>query len=240
MILKQKARNQLYYWYWNSNMPTFVAPKPWLSYFWWQSTNKITGTQHHHKLIFYSSFHVQRVLIVTTKVEQGTIRVGNKRLLMITGAPIASKFTQREMSCHHQWYLFLLHWIIYSSIHLSCPQLVNSHPDIHRTLLMITGDLIAKIVTQRAMSFHHRLYLCLLHWTNQSLIHFSCPWLVNSHPALHITQCMSCKLLQYPVRLHLIRQIPCHHRPPIMEVAIFMDTRLMCLSWHRHNDNRMP
>ena len=28
----------------------------------------------------------------------------------------------------------------------------------------------------------------------------------------------------------LIRQIPCHCRPPIMEVAIFMDASLMCLS----------
>ena len=35
---------------------------------------KIIGTQHQHKLILHSSFHVQRVLVVATKVEQGTIR----------------------------------------------------------------------------------------------------------------------------------------------------------------------
>ena len=49
-------------------------------------------------------------------------------------------------------------------------------------------------------------------------------------PDLHITQNISCKLLQYLVGLQLIRQIPCHHRPPITEVAIFMDEWLMCLS----------
>ena len=48
----------------------------------------------------------------------------------------------------------------------------------------------------------------------QSLIHLSCPWFVNNHPALHITQRQSRKFLQYMVKLHLICQIPCHRRPP--------------------------
>ena len=47
-----------------------------------------------------------------------------------------------------------------------------------------------------------------------SLNQLSCPRFVNSHPALHLTQHMSCKLLQYPVGLLLIRQIPCHCRSP--------------------------
>ena len=158
---------------------------------------------------------------------------------MITGSPIARTVTQISMSCHHQWYLFLLYWIIQSSIHLNCPRLVNSHLDLHRTLFLITGDLIARTVTQIAMNCHHWWYLCLLHWMIKSLIHLSCPRFVNIHLALHITQRMSYKLLKYPVGLHLILQIPRHRRPPIMEVAIFMDAWLMCLSWHRNNDNIM-
>ena len=67
-------------------------------------------------------------------------------------------------------------------------------------------------------------------WNYPFIIKISCPRFVNSHPALCLTQRMSCKLLQYPVGLLLIRQIPCHRRPPIMEVAIFMDAWLMCIS----------
>ena len=52
----------------------------------------------------------------------------------------------------------------------------------------------------------------------------------KSHPALHIIELMSCKLLQYPVGLLLICQISCHRRPPTMEITIFMDAWLMCLS----------
>ena len=135
--------------------------------FLWPSTNKITGTQHHHKLILHSSCHVQRVLVVAAKVEQGTIRVGNERLLVITGALITRTVTQRATSCHHRWYLCLLHRIIQSSIHLSCPWLVNSHPDLQRTLLGITGALIAMTLTQKTMICNHCWYLCLLHWMVQ-------------------------------------------------------------------------
>ena len=142
-------------------------------------------------------------------MEQGTIRVGNKQLIMITGAPIARTVSKIAMSCHQRWYLFLLHWIIQSTIHLRCPWLVNSHPALHRTLLMITGALIASTVTNRAMICHHRQYQCLPHWIIQSLIHLSCIQLVNSHPALQIKQRMICNILQYQVRLHLILQITC-------------------------------
>ena len=200
---------------------------------------KITGTQFHHKLILYSSVHVPRVLVVATKVEQGTIRVVNKRLLMITSALIATNVTQRATSFHYRWYMFLLHLIIQSSIHLSCPPFVNSHPYIHITLLVINGALIARTVTQRAISWHHRWYLCLLHCMIRSSIQLSCPRFVKIHPDLHITQCMSCRLLKYQVGIHLIRQIPFHCRPPIMVVAIFMDALLVCISLHRHNDNSM-
>ena len=123
----------------------------------WLAINKQNNClTHHHKLIFYSTCHVQRVLVVTTKVEQGTIRVGNKQLLMITGDLIARKVTERAISCHHRWYLCLLHWIIQSSIHLSFPRFVNSHPDLHRTLISINGVLIAKAVTQISLSCHHQ------------------------------------------------------------------------------------
>ena len=151
------------------------------------------------------------------------IRGGNERLLVITGALIASKITQRAISFCHRWYLFLPHWIIQSSIHLSCPWFVNSHPDLHWTLLVITGASIERTVTQRTMSCHHQWYLCLLHWMIQSLIHLSCPRLFNSHLAQHRTQCQIHKLLQYLLGLHLIRQILCHRRPPRTEVPIFMD-----------------
>ena len=199
----------------------------------------LIGTQHHHKIILHSSCHVQRVLVVATKVERGIIRVDNEWFLVIMCAPISRTVTKRATSCHHRWYLFLLHWIIKSLINLSCPRFVNSHQDLHRTILVITSALTERPVTQRAMICYHQWYQCLLHRMINSLIHLSCPRFVISHPALHITQHMSCKILQYPVRIHLIPQIPCHFRRPIMEVAIFMDAWFMCLSWHRHNDNRM-
>ena len=221
-------------------MTAVVAPKKMALTFWWPSTNKVTGTQHHHKLILNSSCHVQRVLAVTTKLEQGKIRVGNQQLLMITGAPIARIVTKIETSFYHRWYLFLFHWIIWSSIHLSCPRFVKSHPGLHLTVLVITNSSIAITLTQIEMSFRHRRYLSFPHGMIHSLFKLSCTWFVNGHPALHLTQQMSCKLLQYPVGILLIRQIPCHRRPPIMEVAIFMDAWLMCLSWHQHNVNNMP
>ena len=154
--------------------------------FCWPSTNKITGTKHHHKLIFHSSCHVQRVLLVSIKVEQGTIGVGNAQLPVITGALIVMAVTQRAMSCHCWW------------------------------------------------------YLCPLHWMIQSLIRLSCPRFVNIHPALHRTQLHSHRIIQYLVGLQMIRQIPCHRRPPRMEVATFIYAWLMCLSWNWHKDNRIP
>ena len=158
---------------------------------------------------------------------------------MITGALIPRTVTKIEMSCHHRWYLCLIHLIIQTSIHLSCTWFINSSPALHRTLLMVTGALIASIVTKILMVCHHRWYLCLLHLIIQTSIHLSCPWLFNIHPALHRTQLHSFKVIQYLVGLHLIRQIPCHRLPPRMEVAIFMDEWLICLSWHWNNDNRM-
>ena len=99
-------------------------------------------------------------------------------------------FTQRGTSCHYRWYMFLLYWIIQSSIHISCPRFVNSHPGLHITLLVITSASIAITVTQRAMSCYHQWYLCFLHGMIQSLIQLSCPRFVNSHPALHRTLLM--------------------------------------------------
>ena len=69
---------------------TFVAPPKTLLGT-WQLTNKISGTQYHHRLIFYSSCHVpRRDLGGATKVKPGTIRVGGEQLLMITGALFAT------------------------------------------------------------------------------------------------------------------------------------------------------
>ena len=121
------------------------------------------------------------------KVGQGTIRVGNKQLLVITSALIASTVTQIATYFHHRWYLCLIHWIIQSSTHISCPQLVNSHTALHRTPILITCALIEKTVTQITTICNQRWYMCLLHLIIQSLIHISYPRFVNSHPALHGT-----------------------------------------------------
>ena len=87
--------------------------------FCWLSTNKITCTQHHHIRISHSSCHVQRVLVVAT--------------LVITGALIARTVTQRAMGFRQWWYLFLLHLIIQSLIHIRFRWFFNRHPDLHRT-----------------------------------------------------------------------------------------------------------
>ena len=240
MILRPKACNQFLFLVHKAKHDSISRAKNLALTLWWPLTNKISGTQYHHKLIFYSSCHVpRRVLGGATKAEHRTIRVWGEELLVITGALNSTTVTQRATRRHYRWYMFLLHWIIQSSIHLSCPRFVNSHPGLHITVPVITNALIAITVTQRASSCCHRWYVCFLHGMIHSIIQRGCPWFVNGHPALHITQHMSFKLLQYPVGLLLIRQIPCHRRPPIMEVAIFMDTLLMCLSWHRHNNNNM-
>ena len=219
MILRPKARNQFLFLVHKAKHDSSSRANNLDLTLWWQLTNNISGTEYHHKQIFYSSCHVPRtVLGGATEVEPGTIRVGGEWLITITGALIATTVTQRAWRCHYRWYLFLFHWIIQSSIHLSCPRFFN---------------------TQRAMSCRHQWYLSFPHGMIYSLIQLSCTWFVNSHPSLCLTQRMSCKLLQYPVGLLLIRQIPCHCRPPMMEIAIFMDAWLMCLSWHRHNDNNM-
>ena len=219
MISRPKARNQFLFLVLKSKQDYSCRAKNLDLTLWWQLTNKISCTQYHHKLIFYSSCHVpRRVLGGATKVEPGTIRVGGERLLAITGDLIAMTVTKRASIFHYRWYLFLFHWIIQSSIYLRCRRFVN---------------------TQRSMSCRHQWYISFSHGIIHSLIQLSCPWLVKIHPDLHLTQRMSCKLLQYPVGLLLICQIPCHRRPPIKEVAIFMDAWLMCLSWHRHNDNNM-
>ena len=43
-----------------------------------------------------------RVLVVSTKVKQVKIRVGNGQLLMITVAPIATDVTKRATICHYR------------------------------------------------------------------------------------------------------------------------------------------
>ena len=153
MISRPKARNQLLFLVHKAKLDSSSRAKNLALTSWWQFTNKISGTEYHHKLIFYSSCHVpRRVLGGATKVEPGKIRVCGKRLLAITGALIATTVTQRASRFHYWWYLFLFHWIIWSSIHLSCPWFVNSHTYIHITALMMTNALIAITLTPRAIT----------------------------------------------------------------------------------------
>ena len=149
MILGQQSRNQWLFLVSKLKHDCSCRAKKLAIKFWWTSTNKITGTQYHHKLILYLSCHVPRLLVVATRVEHGTIRVGNEQLLVITGALIATTVTQRETICHYWWYMFLLHWIIHLSIHLSHPRFVNSHSALQISILLITGALIERTVTQR-------------------------------------------------------------------------------------------
>ena len=153
MISRQKSRNQFLFLVRKSKHDCSCRAKKLALTLLWPLKNKITGTQYHHKLILYSLCHVpRRVLGGATKVEQGTIRVGGERLLAITGALIATTVTQRALRCHYWWYMFLFHWIIQSSTHLSCPRFVNSHPGLHITVPVITNALIAITLTQRAMT----------------------------------------------------------------------------------------
>ena len=171
MVLRQKACNHFLFLVRKDKHDCSCRAKNLALTFWCPLTNKITGTQYHHKLIFYSKCNVPRsVLRGATKVEQGKIRVGGEWLLVITGDLIAMTFTQRATSCHYRWYLFLFHWIIQSSIYLSCPRFFNSHTGLHITLLVITSALIAITLTQRAMCCHYQWYLWFLHGMIQSLI----------------------------------------------------------------------
>ena len=143
MILRRKARNQFLFLVLKSKQECNCRAKNLALTLWWQLTNKISCTQYHHKLIFYSSCHVpRRVLGCGTKVEPGTIRVVGERILAINGAVIATTVTQRGSWCRYWRYLFLFHWIIQSSIHLRCRQFVN---------------------TPRAMSCRHQWYLSFPH-----------------------------------------------------------------------------
>ena len=112
-------RNLIFFWHWNSKTTAVVRAKKLTIAFVWPSTNKITDTQNHHKLILHSSYQVQRVLLVAT--------------LVINGALIARAVNQRAIIFHHRWYLCLHHWMIQSLIHIICPRLANSHPDLNRT-----------------------------------------------------------------------------------------------------------
>ena len=82
-------------------MTAVVETKIWTSPFDGHRKEK-KGIQHHQKLILHSSCHVSRVLLVATKVEQGLIRVVNKRLLLITGALIETTVTKRGTSCNYR------------------------------------------------------------------------------------------------------------------------------------------
>ena len=153
MILRPKARNQFLFLIHKAKQDSSNRAKNLALTLWWQFTNKISGTQYHHQLIFYSSCHVpRRVLRGTTKLGPGKIRVVGERLLKITGTLIVTTVTQRASICHYRWYLFISHWTIQSSIHISCPWFVISHPGLHITVLMRTNALIAITLTQRAMT----------------------------------------------------------------------------------------
>ena len=127
MISRPKARDQFLFLVLNSKQDWNCRAKHLALTLWWKLTNKISCTQYHHKLIFYSSCHVtRRVLGGGTKEEPGTIRVGGEQLLAITGCLIATTVIQRASRRHLQRYLFIFHWIIQSSIHLRCCRFVNT------------------------------------------------------------------------------------------------------------------
>ena len=148
MISRPKARDPFLLLVLKSKQDCSSRAKNLALTLWWQLTNKISGTQYHQKIIFYSSCHVpRRVLGGATKVEPGTISVGGERILAITRALIATTVTQRASRCHYRWYMFLFHWIIQSSIHLSCPRFVNSHPGLHITVHVIKNALTSITLT---------------------------------------------------------------------------------------------
>ena len=74
MILGQKSCNQFLFLVRKLKHYCSCRAKHLALTFWWSSTNKITGTQHHQKLIFHSSCHVSRVLVVTKKSRTGKIQ----------------------------------------------------------------------------------------------------------------------------------------------------------------------
>ena len=111
MILRQKACNQFVFLVRKAKHDCSCRAKHLALTFWWPLTKQITGIQYHHKLMLYSSCHVpRRVLGGATKVEQGTIRVGGERLLVITGDLIATTVTQRATSCHYRWWQLIALW----------------------------------------------------------------------------------------------------------------------------------
>ena len=240
MISRPKSRNQFLFLVHKAKHDSSISAKNLALTLWWPFPKKITGTQYHHKLLLYSSWHVpRRVLGGATKVEPGTIRVEGRT------TPRDNRGSNRN-DCHSKSNGRSLPGIsvslplnnsVINPPHLSsvCQQSSRSSPNSPHE----KKSLIAITLTQRAMSCCHWWNLCFLHGVIHSLIQLSCPRFVHSHPDLHLTQRMSCKLLQYPVRLLLIRQIPCYRCPPMTEVAIFMDACLMCLSWQRKNDNNM-
>ena len=177
MVLRPKSRNQFLLLVHKAKQDSSSRARNLAHTLWWKLTNKISGTQYHHKLIFCSLCHVpRRVLVGATKVEPGTIRVGGEQLLVITGVLIAATVTQRASRYHFR--------LIRSSIHLSCPRFVNSHPGLHLTVLVITNALKAITLTQREMSCRHQWYLRFPHGIIHSLIQLRCPRFFNSHPSL--------------------------------------------------------
>ena len=60
MISRQKARNQFLFLVRKAKHDCSCRTKKLALTLWWTLTNKITGTQYHHKLILYSSWHGPR------------------------------------------------------------------------------------------------------------------------------------------------------------------------------------
>ena len=120
--------------------------------------------------VLWAYFITKKGLGRCHKSGTGKITVGGKRLLAITRDLIATTVTEIASRCHYRWYLFLFHWTIQSSIHLSCPRFVNSHQGLHLTVHVITNALIAITLNQRAMSCCHWWYISFPHGMIHSLI----------------------------------------------------------------------
>jgi hypothetical protein len=97
IILKQKARPQSFSLVLKLKHDCSSRAKTFALTFCHPSTNKITGIQHDNEPVsfkpLHSSWDVQRVFLVVTKVEQGTIVMWDEGLLLIAGASVAKAVT---------------------------------------------------------------------------------------------------------------------------------------------------
>ena len=235
MILRPKARNQFLFLVNKAKHDSSSCAKNLVLTLWWPLKNKISGTQYHHKLILYSSCHVQRrVLGGATKVEpeskgrRQTTPCDNQGINRNDCHSKSNKMSLPVISV----YLPLNNPVInppqMSSV---CQQSSMSSPNTHRD----NKCLNINHINSKSNELSSLVIPMLPPWNdpfiNPTQLSLVCQQSSSSSP--------NTTHFQYLVGLPLICQIPCHRSPPIMEVAIFMDAWLMCISWHQNNDSNM-